>query len=77
MELQAPPRPQVSTTVAHEDYDEAYKYLKHNATVELEVSLIDLKTIRRTVDWRIVPIMFACYTMQFFDKIILNVSVSI
>lgn len=32
----------------------------------------DVRRIRRKVDWRIVPIMFLCYTVQFIDKISLN-----
>lgn len=34
---------------------------------------IDEKKLMRKVDWRIVPIMFACYTMQFVDKVNINV----
>ncbi|KAG0643144.1 major facilitator superfamily domain-containing protein [Tuber brumale] len=30
------------------------------------------KELVRKIDWRIVPIMFACYTMQFLDKVLIN-----
>ncbi|RPA93284.1 MFS general substrate transporter [Choiromyces venosus 120613-1] len=30
------------------------------------------KSLIRKIDWRIVPIMFACYTMQFIDKVLIN-----
>ncbi|KAL1610871.1 hypothetical protein SLS59_000508 [Nothophoma quercina] len=33
---------------------------------------VDIRRLRRKVDWRIVPLMFGCYTMQFLDKVILN-----
>lgn len=50
-------------------HDKAYDYLQsHNAGS----SPIDLKALRRKIDWRIVPLMFCCYTMQFLDKVILN-----
>ena len=54
------------------DLDQAYYYLEQagtNVTPD-----IDLKALRRKIDWRIVPIMFCAYTMQFIDKVLLNVS---
>ena len=32
----------------------------------------ELAAIRRKIDWRIIPLCFLCYTMQFLDKVILN-----
>lgn len=53
------------------DLDKAYIYLtQHNNADET----VDLKALRRKIDWWIVPIMFACYTMQFIDKVMINVS---
>lgn len=37
-------------------------------------SFANEKQLLRKIDWRIVPIMFACYTMQFIDKVLINVS---
>ncbi|RMD41313.1 hypothetical protein DV735_g3824, partial [Chaetothyriales sp. CBS 134920] len=55
-----------------QDPDRAYTFLtQHPASVE-DGSAIDLSALRRKVDWRIVPIMFLCYTMQFIDKVSLN-----
>jgi hypothetical protein len=34
-----------------------------------------VKALRRKIDWHIVPVMFCCYTMQFLDKVILNVCI--
>lgn len=55
------------------DIDAAWSFLNksHNAD---DVSNVDIKALRRKVDWRIVPLMFGCYTLQFLDKVILNVS---
>ena len=61
-----------STTGSHpRDLDQAYYYLqKTGANVEAEVNL---RSLRRKIDWKIVPIMFCAYTMQFIDKVLLNV----
>ncbi|WEW55538.1 hypothetical protein PRK78_000969 [Emydomyces testavorans] len=53
--------------------DEAYFFLEKVNNIR-EDEALDLKSIRRKVDWRIVPIMFLCYTMQFLDKVSLNVA---
>ena len=53
--------------------DTAWKYLdNHHSTTHGEDS--DLKVLRRRVDWRIVPLAFLCYTMQFIDKVLINVT---
>jgi hypothetical protein len=54
------------------DLDKAYIYLTHQNNVGDET--VDIKALRRKIDWRIVPIMFLCYTMQFIDKVNVNVS---
>ncbi|KAK4246071.1 major facilitator superfamily domain-containing protein [Corynascus novoguineensis] len=55
--------------------DSAWKYLdahrNQNNGVDAGAS-IDLKALRRKIDFRIVPLMFLCYTLQFLDKVILN-----
>lgn len=35
-------------------------------------SSLSLKRVRRKIDWRIVPLMFLCYTIQFLDRASLN-----
>ncbi|RDW77708.1 hypothetical protein BP6252_05761 [Coleophoma cylindrospora] len=52
------------------DIDEAFKYLNEHTSIETES--INLAALRRKIDWSIVPIMFACYTLQFLDKAVLN-----
>lgn len=57
------------------DLDQAYRFLQQygeNGDGE-EASDADLKRIRWKVDLYIIPIMFVCYTMQFIDKVSLNV----
>ncbi|KAF7559032.1 hypothetical protein G7046_g5125 [Stylonectria norvegica] len=57
-----------------DNVDTAYDFLdKHRDVAASNVS-VDLDALRRKIDWRIVPLMFCCYTMQFLDKVILNYS---
>ncbi|KAI4116275.1 MAG: hypothetical protein LQ338_007742 [Usnochroma carphineum] len=55
----------------HNDLDQAYWYV-HESNNAVEATPRELSALRRKVDWRIVPIMFCCYTMQFIDKVLLN-----
>ncbi|KFY57449.1 hypothetical protein V496_06418 [Pseudogymnoascus sp. VKM F-4515 (FW-2607)] len=66
-----------STTVGAEreradDLDDAFKYLHDHADAGVESTSINLVALRRKIDWRIVPIMFACYVLQFLDKVVIN-----
>lgn len=55
--------------------DAAWDFLNANREVEdVHATEAELRSLRRKIDWHIVPIMFCCYTMQFLDKVILNVS---
>ena len=45
----------------------------HSGTAHFE-NAVDLAVLRRKVDWRVVPLLFCCYTLQFLDKVLLNVS---
>ena len=61
--------------VANEkDLDEAYLYMKGHEGEGADDVDVDLAKLRRKIDWRIVPIMLAAYTMQFVDKVMINVS---
>ena len=59
---------------AHEDsssaIDTAWRYLDGHRDAHTSV---DMRALRWKIDWHIVPLMFLCYTMQFLDKVILNV----
>lgn len=57
--------------------DDALDFLyRHNQTGPLsrQTGPIDERRLLRRIDWRIIPIMFVCYTCQFLDKVNLNVS---
>lgn len=53
--------------------DRAYWYMQQSDVANQANSSRALEALRRRVDWWIVPICFACYTMQFIDKALLNV----
>lgn len=53
--------------------DTAWRYLNEHRELDLDV---DIKFLRRKIDWHIVPLMFCCYTMQFLDKVVLNVRIA-
>ncbi|KAI9705244.1 MAG: hypothetical protein M1820_005242 [Bogoriella megaspora] len=63
-----------SAKATHEqdsDTDLAYEYLVQNHNVN-DAGAINLKVLRRRIDWHIMPIMSALYTMTFIDKILIN-----
>jgi hypothetical protein len=49
------------------DADEALKFLQYNETGD-ELSIVDEKALVKKIDWMIVPLMFACYFLQYMDK---------
>lgn len=51
--------------------DGALSYIQNAGN---DASPVNEKLVVRKIDWRIIPIMFACYTMQFLDKVLINVS---
>ncbi|KAL1966148.1 hypothetical protein VTN77DRAFT_4700 [Rasamsonia byssochlamydoides] len=57
--------------VSFDRKDEAWDFLESHADVQ-NAENIDLKALRRKIDWNIVPLMFCCYTLQFIDKVIVN-----
>lgn len=52
--------------------DAAAIYLKHHENIG-EEGRVNSRALVRKIDWRIVPLAFACYTMQFIDKVNINV----
>jgi hypothetical protein len=58
------------------NFDAAWRFLNANQDITMDTATIDLSALRRKVDWQVVPLMFCCYTMQFLDKVILNVSIA-
>lgn len=75
---QAPSEVERQYGVQGRDLDQAYWYVQESGShKEDKASAIELKALRRKTDWWIVPIMFCCYTMQFIDKVSLNVGICI
>lgn len=53
---------------AYRDADKALEFLRHNEEGEGTVVDVDEKVLVKKIDWMIVPIMFACYFLQYLDK---------
>lgn len=57
--------------------DAAWTFLDRHRDVagatEDDGKAVNIDALRRKIDWHIVPLMFLCYTMQFLDKVTLNV----
>jgi hypothetical protein len=69
----APPGGFLPATAGVANVDAAWKFLNEHRDVQ-GVDEVNLSALRHKIDWHIVPLMFLCYTMQFLDKVILNVS---
>ncbi|KAI1497792.1 allantoate permease [Biscogniauxia marginata] len=52
------------------DADAALEYLNHENTVIM--TEINEKKLVRKIDWAIVPLMWACYNLQYLDKTLIN-----
>lgn len=61
------------TSLESGSVDDAWLFLNKSRHANADASVVDIRALRRKVDWHIVPLMFGCYTMQFLDKVILNV----
>ncbi|KAH8805071.1 major facilitator superfamily domain-containing protein [Xylogone sp. PMI_703] len=59
--------------IAAKDVDEALVFLQNNLDVG-QVVHIDDKKLMRKVDWMLMPLMFACYYLQYTDKTLLSYS---
>lgn len=70
----APDRNGTLARTTNRELDRARQYILDSSVTESNASAVDLRALRSKIDWRIVPIMFCCYTMQFVDKVLLNVS---
>jgi hypothetical protein len=54
---------------AYKNADRALEFLQRNEESEVgTVVVVDEKALVRKIDWMIVPIMFACYFLQYLDK---------
>lgn len=68
----APPLSTLSVeTINH--LDKAYNYIQNTNTASLDTGNVDIKAIRRKVDFHLIPIMLLVYSMQVLDKVNINV----
>ncbi|OAF63088.1 hypothetical protein VC83_00590 [Pseudogymnoascus destructans] len=66
--------PTVATeSIDSKDLDRAFIYLAGQDQSRLDDN-VDLKALRRKIDLRIIPVMAACYGLQFLDKVLINYS---
>lgn len=70
------PRAIASKGIDKGDLDRAFVYLSGQNQSQLDNN-VDLKALRRKIDWRIIPVMTACYGLQFLDKVLINVSLTL
>ncbi|KAK6516914.1 hypothetical protein TWF506_006798 [Arthrobotrys conoides] len=52
--------------------DAALAFIRQQRALRNDEIPVDEKQLIKKIDYRIVPIMFACYTMQFIDKVNIN-----
>jgi len=69
------PGPKEDSRLQSADVDQAYHFLANDAASQGPTEEVDTRHLRRRIDWRILPIMFLCYTVGFIDKVALNVSI--
>lgn len=75
VETKSDTQPKVNqTSLKTGSVDDAWSFLNKSYDADTDARIVDIMALRRKVDWHIVPLMFGCYTMQFLDKVILNVS---
>lgn len=62
----------------YKDADKALEFLRFNEEGEEGIVVaIDEKALVRKIDWMIVPIMFACYFLQYLDKSLCELQTSL
>lgn len=70
--------PSTSSTESISDLDKAYNFIQNvNNAGDIDTDSVDIKAIRRRVDFRLIPIMLLCYIMQTLDKVNINVCSSL
>ncbi|KAF4556757.1 MFS-type transporter-like protein 16 [Elsinoe fawcettii] len=66
------PTKQEFNTVPGVSKDQAFQFLTTHHATEEEIAAVDLRSLRRRIDWHIIPIMLFVYIIQFLDKVLLN-----
>jgi len=63
-----------SPTSVSSEVDDAWTFLDAHRDANIGDESVDILAIRRKIDYRVVPLGFLLYMMQFADKLVLNVS---
>lgn len=71
-----PSRTSSSNVVGHvkdlHHADAALEFLRKEGEVLVPLTAADEKALKKKIDWRIVPLMLACYLLQYLDKTLIN-----
>lgn len=70
---QATPLPASNVIQDKGDLDNAFNYMQHVNGAALNTESVNLRAVRRKIDWHIVLLLFICYTMSVLDKASINV----
>ena len=54
------------------EVDDGWKYLDHHRGADA-TAVVDISSLRRRIDWRLVPLLFMAYILQLLDKVVYNV----
>ncbi|KAF9870869.1 hypothetical protein CkaCkLH20_11541 [Colletotrichum karsti] len=76
IETRSSPRDSQPETIVGEvkdvsNADAALDFLRRCGEVKL-MTAADERSLKRKIDWRIVPLMFGCYILQYLDKTLIN-----
>lgn len=55
-----------------QDGDAALAFLRNEDTRIVSFTVDQERDLVRKIDWRIMPLMFCCYTLQYLDKTLIN-----
>jgi sugar phosphate permease len=73
-----PPRNSILFTAtvdpSKKSFDKAHDYLQHHGGILAETE-VDLHRLLRKIDWRIMPIMWFIFGIQYLDKFLLNYAI--
>ncbi|KAK6330479.1 hypothetical protein TWF696_003370 [Orbilia brochopaga] len=72
IDLKSEPSTRIARSPTPRIADAALVFIQQQRTLHGHEPPIDDRRLLKKIDFRIVPIMFACYTMQFIDKVNIN-----
>ncbi|KAF3319090.1 hypothetical protein TWF173_003543 [Orbilia oligospora] len=74
LDLKSEPSTRLASSPTHDPRsgDAALAFIRQQRALHNDAAPVNEKELLKKIDYRIVPIMFACYTMQFIDKVNIN-----